>query len=142
MPPTLFDIPADLDTPVSAFLKLAPFGPRFLLESVEQGQRLGRYSFLGFGDARDYVLRDGELFVDGRPHDGARDTPLLDKLRAALAGATAARPRVTGRPVSAAGWSASRTTRPSASSNRRRSPTARGFGPTTSPPARYWSSTT
>jgi len=29
-----FDIPADLDTPVSAYLKLAPFEPRFLLESV------------------------------------------------------------------------------------------------------------
>ncbi len=32
-----FDIAADLDTPVSAYLKLRPFRPRFLLESVEQG---------------------------------------------------------------------------------------------------------
>jgi anthranilate synthase component I len=45
-----FDIAADLDTPVSAFIKLAPFEPRFLLESVESGERLARYSFLGFGD--------------------------------------------------------------------------------------------
>ena len=30
-----FDIAADLDTPVSAYLKLGPFQPRFLLESVE-----------------------------------------------------------------------------------------------------------
>ena len=45
-----FDIAADLDTPVSAYLKLAPFRPRFLLESVEGGERLARYSFLGFGD--------------------------------------------------------------------------------------------
>ena len=45
-----FDIAGDLDTPVSAFLKLAAFRPRFLLESVEGGERLGRYSFLGFGD--------------------------------------------------------------------------------------------
>ena len=36
-----FDIPADLDTPVSAYMKLAPFGTRFLLESVEGGARLG-----------------------------------------------------------------------------------------------------
>jgi anthranilate synthase component 1 len=30
-----FDIAADLDTPVSAYRKLGPFKPRFLLESVE-----------------------------------------------------------------------------------------------------------
>jgi hypothetical protein len=40
----LFDIAGDLDTPVSAFMKLAAFAPRFLLESVEGGERLGRYS--------------------------------------------------------------------------------------------------
>jgi anthranilate synthase component 1 len=42
---------ADCETPVSAFLKLrelAPGEPCFLLESAEQGQRMGRYSFIGF----------------------------------------------------------------------------------------------
>jgi anthranilate synthase component 1 len=42
---------ADCETPVSAFLKLrelAPGDPCFLLESAEQGQRMGRYSFIGF----------------------------------------------------------------------------------------------
>jgi anthranilate synthase component I len=42
---------ADCETPVSAFLKLrelAPDEPAFLLESAEQGQRMGRYSFIGF----------------------------------------------------------------------------------------------
>src|SRR3972149_6630415 len=43
------EIPADLDTPVSAYLKLQDFKPLFLLESVEGGEVLGRYSFLGFG---------------------------------------------------------------------------------------------
>jgi anthranilate synthase component 1 len=41
---------ADCETPVSAFLKLrelAPGQPSFLLESAEQGQRMGRYSFIG-----------------------------------------------------------------------------------------------
>ena len=38
----------DIETPVSAFLKLRGRGPAFLLESAEQGQRFGRYSFLGF----------------------------------------------------------------------------------------------
>jgi anthranilate synthase component 1 len=37
----------DLETPVSAFLKMRGDGPAFLLESAEQG-RLGRWSFLGF----------------------------------------------------------------------------------------------
>ncbi|MHC4945674.1 MAG: anthranilate synthase component I, partial [Planctomycetota bacterium] len=40
-------IPADLETPVSAFLKLKPRGAVFLLESVEQGIQMGRYSFIG-----------------------------------------------------------------------------------------------
>jgi len=46
-----FDITADLDTPVSAYLKLDAFRPRFLLESVEGGERLGRYSFIGLACA-------------------------------------------------------------------------------------------
>jgi anthranilate synthase component I len=42
---------ADCETPVSAFLKLralAPAEPAFLLESADQGQRVGRWSFIGF----------------------------------------------------------------------------------------------
>src|SRR5918999_3438637 len=39
---------ADTETPVSAYLKLRGGGPSFLLESAEQGQRVGRWSFLGF----------------------------------------------------------------------------------------------
>jgi anthranilate synthase component 1 len=39
---------ADCETPVSAFLKLRGDGPAFLLESAERGQRVGRYSFIGF----------------------------------------------------------------------------------------------
>ena len=55
-----FDISGDLDTPVSAFMKLAAFQPRFLLESVEGGERLARYSFIGFGDCLEVKLdRDG-----------------------------------------------------------------------------------
>ena len=38
---------ADTETPVSAYLKLRGDGPSFLLESAEQGQRFGRWSFLG-----------------------------------------------------------------------------------------------
>lgn len=45
--PVYREIIADVDTPVSAFLKLGESEHSFLLESVEGGERLARYSFLG-----------------------------------------------------------------------------------------------
>ena len=45
--PVYREIVADLETPVSAFLKINRGGYSFLLESVEGGQRLARYSFIG-----------------------------------------------------------------------------------------------
>ncbi len=45
--PVVEEIPGDLETPVSAFLKLKKYGAKFLLESVEMGEKLGRYSFIG-----------------------------------------------------------------------------------------------
>ena len=45
--PVYREIIADLETPVSAFLKINRGGNSFLLESVEGGQRLARYSFIG-----------------------------------------------------------------------------------------------
>jgi anthranilate synthase component I len=45
--PIYREIVADLETPVSAFLKIKHDGYAFLLESVEGGQRLARYSFIG-----------------------------------------------------------------------------------------------
>ena len=47
--PTVRELPADLLTPVGAFLRLRARGPAFLLESVERGQQVGRYSFLAAG---------------------------------------------------------------------------------------------
>src|SRR5687768_3988521 len=49
---------ADLETPVSAFLKLAPLQPLFLLESVEQNETRGRYSFIGILPKQFLVLED------------------------------------------------------------------------------------
>src|SRR2546421_8788037 len=57
----------DCETPVSAYLKLRGDGPSFLLESAEQGQRFGRWSFLGAGQRLVMRLEDGELTVDGEP---------------------------------------------------------------------------
>ena len=45
--PVYREIVADLETPVSAFLKIHRGGYSFLLESVEGGERLARYSFIG-----------------------------------------------------------------------------------------------
>ena len=51
---------ADCETPVSAYLKLRGDGPSFLLESAEQGQRVGRWSFLGFRPRKVIRLRRDE----------------------------------------------------------------------------------
>ncbi len=51
-------IPADLDTPVSAFIKLKSRGAAFLLESVERGIQVGRYSFIGISPYADISLQD------------------------------------------------------------------------------------
>ena len=70
-----FDIAADLDTPVSAYLKLKPFRPRFLLESVEGAERLARYSFIGFGDCLEVRLDDRGLTVDGKTQPAPTNWP-------------------------------------------------------------------
>ena len=94
-----FDIAADLDTPVSAYLKLAALQPRFLLESVEGGERLARYSFLGFGDALEVRLDDNGLRVGSdvceRPQN---QDDYLDALRAALKHAPVPQPQIEGLP--------------------------------------------
>src|SRR4029453_10174912 len=61
----------DIETPVSAFLKLRGRGPAFLLESAEQGQRFGRYSFLGFRPRA--VLRFDRGLVSVPDTDGERE---------------------------------------------------------------------
>jgi anthranilate synthase component 1 len=89
----IFDIPADLDTPTSVYLKLDSLGPRFLLESVEQGDQIGRYSFIGFGPGLD-VRSDGWSIQSGTSRietDGSMEG-LMDGLRKTLASAPAPGP--------------------------------------------------
>jgi anthranilate synthase component 1 len=66
-------IPADLETPVSVFIKLRPLGAAFLLESVEQGIRMGRHSFIGLGAAADVQLKDGTVTLR-RHGEGGEET--------------------------------------------------------------------
>src|SRR5262249_45385742 len=95
-----FDISGDLDTPVSAFMKLKAFAPRFLLESVEGGERLARYSFIGFGDGLEVKLdRDGfTLGRERRPVPG-NGFELLKGLRDALKLAPKPQPDIAGVPL-------------------------------------------
>ncbi|MGH2464797.1 MAG: anthranilate synthase component I, partial [Candidatus Limnocylindrales bacterium] len=58
---------ADLETPIGAFLRLDDGGPAYLLESVEGGERLGRYSFLGIGPRRLLEVRGERATIQARP---------------------------------------------------------------------------
>jgi anthranilate synthase component 1 len=95
-----FDIAADLDTPVSAYLKLAPFRPRFLLESVEGGERLARYSFIGFGDCLEVRIEAKGVNIGGvhsaRPKNRQE---FLAVLRGALTRAPSPLPKIPGVPL-------------------------------------------
>jgi anthranilate synthase component 1 len=57
--PIFREVMADVETPVSAFLKIRGNGPAFLLESIEGGERLARYSFIGADPIALLTLRDG-----------------------------------------------------------------------------------
>ena len=68
---------ADLETPIGAFMRFDDGGPAFLLESVEGGERLGRYSFLGVGPRRLLTYRPGQATIQTRPVGVAEFSPDL-----------------------------------------------------------------
>ena len=75
-------ITADLLTPAAAFLKLesqSPFG--FLLESVEGGETIARYSFLGVGPFRSIRYRDGEAVISSAGATDRKKQDLFELLR-------------------------------------------------------------
>jgi anthranilate synthase component 1 len=120
---------ADLETPIGAFLRLDDgVTPAYLLESVEGGERLGRYSFLGVGPRRLLEVRDGFARTTSRPvgvTDYAPDlpvttTPTPDPLAALRAFVPRRRvvpvdgmPRFTGGAVGALSYDAISTFEPS-----------------------------
>jgi anthranilate synthase component I len=74
------EVLADLDTPVSAYLKIRGNGPSFLLESVEGGENVGRYSFLGADPRRVLQVKDGQATFQGE--QPALCSDVLDAVRA------------------------------------------------------------
>ena len=85
MVPVYRAILADLETPVSAFLKIARGPGSFLLESVEGGERLARYSFLGTSPYLIAELDRGEARLSSdRGESTERFTNPLDVVREEL----------------------------------------------------------
>ncbi|GIX31454.1 MAG: anthranilate synthase component I [Porticoccaceae bacterium] len=72
--PVTREILADLETPVSTYLKLAQGPYSYLFESVEGGEKWGRYSFIGLPARTRVLIVDGEaqVFRDGRVVERAR----------------------------------------------------------------------
>ena len=92
--PVYRTITADLETPVSAFLRLAAEEPEaFLLESVEGGERVGRYTFIGIEPYKKMVSRGTTITVE----EGAKrrirtfEGDIFAELKSALSGHTPAR---------------------------------------------------
>ncbi len=63
--PVFREVVADVDTPVSAFLKLQRGDKGFLLESVEGGETLGRYSFIGLEPFLTISSKSGTMTIEG-----------------------------------------------------------------------------
>ena len=84
--PVWTELLGDLETPVAVYAKLVGDGAGFLLESVEHGERWGRFSFVGRSATATLVLRGGRVEIDGVvPASVPRDRGVLVALEALLA---------------------------------------------------------
>jgi anthranilate synthase component 1 len=90
--PVTRTVAADLETPVSAFLRVAAAEPEaFLLESVEGGEQVGRYTFIGIRPYKKMTARDGVItVVEGRKRRTYAGDIFVE-LKAALEGETPAK---------------------------------------------------
>ncbi len=79
--PVYREITADVETPVSAFLALKKPGAKgFLLESVEMGEKLGRYSFLGFEPELEFTAKKNRVRIvfRGNVEEFTSENPALE----------------------------------------------------------------
>lgn len=86
--PVVDTIPADLLTPLGVYLRLSASGaPSFLLESVERGESLGRYSFIGAEPEMIVRGNSDSITISNGKGDEHRKEPMFDFLRSHFAGA-------------------------------------------------------
>ena len=81
------ELPGDLDTPLSAYLRLRPGPYSFLLESVEGGEKWARYSFLGTDPMMMLSAKNGRITLrrsGGRVIERLPDGNPLEALRTLL----------------------------------------------------------
>ena len=80
--PVVKRVMADLLTPVAAYLKIERLSPySFLLESVEGGEKVARYSFLGFEPETIVRSRAGKVTIERASGNEETDQPMLTVLR-------------------------------------------------------------
>ena len=85
--PVWREVLGDLETPVGVYRKLGAEPNSFLLESVEHGERWGRYSFIGLNPFTVMTARAGHVTFDGEQPSAALDAPdPLTALERALSG--------------------------------------------------------
>jgi anthranilate synthase component 1 len=90
--PVTRTVAADLETPVSAFLRVAAAEPEaFLLESVEGGEHVGRYTFIGVRPYKKMTARDGIIHVTVGRKTRTYPGDIFAELKLALAGETPAK---------------------------------------------------
>ena len=84
--PVFKDITADLGTPVSAFMKIDRSDYSFLLESVEGGEKIARYSFLGSGPSLVFKSkgRNIEIIENGKSRKFLTSSDPLDEMKKIL----------------------------------------------------------
>ena len=116
--PVCKEIRADLLTPLSAFLKVAEHADyAFLFESVEGGEQVARYSFLGKDPFLVLRSRDGLTLVEQDGVATTEDVPFMDRLRGLMSDYRApvvpGLPRFTGGAVGFLGYDAARWFEPS-----------------------------
>ena len=85
--PVYRTLTADLETPVSAFLRLASDEPQsFLLESVEGGEKVGRYTFIGIRPYRTILSRGSSISINERGKTRSLQGDVFALLKDLLAG--------------------------------------------------------
>jgi anthranilate synthase component I len=109
--PVYKEIVADLLTPVSAFLKVAEHADyAFLLESVEGGEQVARYSFLGKDPFLIVRARGGKVLIERAGETSESDKPFTATIRELMAGFHSpfvpGLPRFTGGAVGYVGYDA------------------------------------